>query len=117
MFYRIQQRHHENLMTTKNLAVIFGPTLMRHRDESRDLVDMNHKINAIEYILRNASSLFIDPSPNQQNRSSPLPTSIRRNSLTAPPTRTKQHRREFSTDDILRSIPPALPPRENAGYI
>ncbi|CDH51060.1 signal transducer [Lichtheimia corymbifera JMRC:FSU:9682] len=113
---RIQQRHHENLMTTKNLAVIFGPTLMRHRDESRDLVDMNHKINAIEYILRNASSLFIDPSPNQQNRSSPLPTSIRRNSLTAPPTR-KQHRREFSTDDILRSIPPALPPRENAGYI
>ena len=97
-------------MTSRNLAVVFGPTLMRHSDENKDLVDMNHKINAIDYILSHISTLFADPAPSQQNHSSPLPKS--------PVSKTsRQHRREMSTDDILRSIPPAVPPRENAGFI
>ncbi|KAI7856395.1 hypothetical protein BDC45DRAFT_503850 [Circinella umbellata] len=113
---KIQQRNSENLMTTKNLAVIFGPTLMRNRDEGLDIVDMNHKIHAIEYIVNHYKPLFADPTPGQQNHSSPLPSSSnRRNSLSAAARR--HHRRELSTDDLLRHIPPAVPAKENAGYI
>ena len=113
---KIQQRNSENLMTTKNLAVIFGPTLMRNRDEGLDIVDMNHKINAIEYIVSHYKTLFADPAPGQQNHSSPLPSSSnRRNSLSAAARR--HHRRELSTDDLLRHVPPAVPAKENAGYI
>ncbi|ORY97293.1 hypothetical protein BCR43DRAFT_489534 [Syncephalastrum racemosum] len=107
---RVQQKSSENLMTSRNLAVVFGPTLMRHSDENKDLVDMNHKINAIDYILSHIPVLFADPAPSQQNHSSPLPKSPASKT-------TRQHRREMSTDDILRSIPPAVPPRENAGFI
>ncbi|KAI8142543.1 hypothetical protein BJV82DRAFT_669689 [Fennellomyces sp. T-0311] len=112
---RVQQQNQENLMTTKNLAVIFGPTLMRNKDEGLDIMDMNHKINSIEYILSHFSTLFADPTPVQQNHSSPLPSSARRNSLSA--TSRKQHRREFSTDDIMRQVPPAVPPRDKSNYI
>ncbi|KAI8640077.1 hypothetical protein BD408DRAFT_370663 [Parasitella parasitica] len=56
---RIQNRQKENLMTSKNLAVIFGPTLLRDQDENRDLLEMNHKINAIEFILNHMDTLFV----------------------------------------------------------
>lgn len=88
---------------------------MRAKDEQQDFVDMNRKIGAIEYILNHVSQLFADPAPEQRNHSSPLPTSNRRDSL-ANASRS-YHRRELSTDDILRAVPPAVPPRENAGYI
>ncbi|OAD03626.1 hypothetical protein MUCCIDRAFT_133568, partial [Mucor lusitanicus CBS 277.49] len=55
---RVQNRSKENLMTSKNLAVIFGPTLLRDQDENRDLLEMNHKINAIEFILNHMDTLF-----------------------------------------------------------
>ncbi|KAI9490027.1 hypothetical protein BDB00DRAFT_875726 [Zychaea mexicana] len=113
---KVQQQSQENLMTTKNLAVVFGPTLMRNRDEGLDIVDMNHKINAIEYILSHFKTLFADPAPGQHNHSSPLPSaSSRRNSLSV--AARKHHRRELSTDDLLRQVPPAVPPKQNAGYI
>ncbi|GAN06035.1 signal transducer [Mucor ambiguus] len=56
---RVQKRSKENLMTSKNLAVIFGPTLLRDPDENRDLLEMNHKINAIEFILNHMDTLFV----------------------------------------------------------
>lgn len=100
---KINARNSENLMTAKNLAVVFGPTLMRHTDENMDLVEMNHKIGCIEFIL-NHMEIFDGPVP-EANKSAPLP--IRKNSL---PTR---HRREASF-----GLPaPAILPRENAGFI
>ncbi|KAI8085995.1 uncharacterized protein BX664DRAFT_281536 [Halteromyces radiatus] len=55
---RIQQHHHENLMTIKNLAMVFGPTLLRDQDASRDLVDMGFKNATIEYLITHAYDLF-----------------------------------------------------------
>ncbi|KAI9005481.1 hypothetical protein CLU79DRAFT_781284 [Phycomyces nitens] len=112
----VRKRSNENLMTSKNLAVIFGPTLMRHQDEKRDLVEMNYKIGAIEFILNNIDTLFTEPTPDslQSNRSTPLPTSRPNLPVTSSAVR---HRREASCDNLIRSFPPAVPPRKNAGYI
>lgn len=84
---RIQQRNKENLMTSKNLAVIFGPTLLRHQDENMDLLEMNHKINIIEFILNHMDTLFVVEIMNGR----------------------RAH--------IQEGLPAAVPPRPNANYI
>ncbi|KAI7865172.1 hypothetical protein BDF14DRAFT_1827946 [Spinellus fusiger] len=56
--HRVQLRDSENLMTTKNLAMVFGPTLMNDKDSSRNLLDMNYKNAAIEFIISQAFKLF-----------------------------------------------------------
>lgn len=45
-------------MTVKNLALVFGPTLMRDRDPNRDFLDMSYKNAVVEYFILNAHSLF-----------------------------------------------------------
>ncbi|KAI8384955.1 uncharacterized protein BYT42DRAFT_564202 [Radiomyces spectabilis] len=110
----VRQHSKDNLMTSKNIAVVFGPTLMRHEDEHLDILDMNRKIGAIEFII-NHLLLFDKPAAPQviqSNHSSPLP--VRQNSLGI--SARKQHRREASSDQILRNGF-AAPPRERAGYI
>lgn len=87
-------------MTAKNLAVVFGPTLMRHSDETKDMV-VNHKIGCIEFIL-NHMEIFDEPVP-EILKSARLP--VRKNSLPS--------RREAP----MGLHAPALPPRENAGFI
>jgi hypothetical protein len=54
----VKEQADENLMTAKNLAVVFGPTLMRDQDPSRDLLDMNAKNTTVEYIINNTTTLF-----------------------------------------------------------
>jgi hypothetical protein len=56
--YSIQQRHSENLMTSKNLAMVFGPTLLRDLEASRDLVDMSYKNAVIEYLILHVHELL-----------------------------------------------------------
>ncbi|KAI8384559.1 uncharacterized protein BYT42DRAFT_265892 [Radiomyces spectabilis] len=56
--HRVQQHSNENLMTTKNLAMVFGPTLLRDKDAARDLVDMCYKNATIEYLITHAFDLF-----------------------------------------------------------
>ncbi|KAI8977903.1 hypothetical protein BDB01DRAFT_844278 [Pilobolus umbonatus] len=55
---RVQQCHAENLMTTKNLAMVFGPSLMRDIESNRDLIDMSLKNAVIEYLIIHSSELF-----------------------------------------------------------
>ncbi|ORX48051.1 RhoGAP-domain-containing protein [Hesseltinella vesiculosa] len=55
---RVQQHSDENRMVTKNLAMLFGPTLIRHRDEHVDLTDMNRKIHVLDFMLRHLDDLI-----------------------------------------------------------
>ncbi|KAI8142760.1 Rho GTPase activation protein [Fennellomyces sp. T-0311] len=56
--YRVQKQHEMNYMNSRNLAVIFGPTLLRNPDETNDLLEMNRKIETIDYILNHCDELF-----------------------------------------------------------
>lgn len=134
-------------MTSKNLAVIFGPTLLRDQDENRDLLEMNHKIGTIEFILNHMDTVFeietnIGKSNNQINSSAASTTTT--TSATTAATSTsgtnmaEQHRKmhlpplqrgeDLSTilgnyklgggnDQAVITALPAVPPRQNAGYI
>ncbi|CAO3647494.1 unnamed protein product [Cunninghamella blakesleeana] len=54
----VQKQSVQNLMTTKNLAMVFGPTLMKDKDASRDLLDMSYKNATVEFIINNVNDLF-----------------------------------------------------------
>ncbi|GBC03839.1 hypothetical protein RclHR1_05350013 [Rhizophagus clarus] len=58
--YRVKQLEETNLMTAKNLSLVFGPTILRGPDPSSEIFDMNFKNAAIEYIIDHANSLFIN---------------------------------------------------------
>ncbi|CEI94880.1 hypothetical protein RMCBS344292_09084 [Rhizopus microsporus] len=109
--YRVQLRQKENLMTSKNLAVIFGPTLLRHKDENRDLLEMSYKIGVIEFILNNVDKLFVIETlggkNNTENRKVHLPPVNKGEDLSAVLA-------NYNND--LTALP-AVPPRENANYI
>ncbi|CAO3600252.1 unnamed protein product [Absidia cylindrospora] len=59
---RVQQHSQNNLMVTKNLAMVFGPTLIRNIDEMHDITEMNQKIHVIDFILHHITEIF-DTSP------------------------------------------------------
>ncbi|KAH9994024.1 Rho GTPase activation protein [Russula vinacea] len=64
--HRIQEHHEENLMTARNLGVIFGRiTLMRSRNPAAEFSDMAGKALTIEWLVENAPTIF-----------PPMPTSI-----------------------------------------
>lgn len=55
---RIGDRQAENRMTARNLGVVFGPTLMRSRDPSREFADMGQKSITVEWLCENAEAVF-----------------------------------------------------------
>jgi hypothetical protein len=121
-------------MTSKNLAVIFGPTLLRHQDENRDLLEMNHKIGAIEFILNHMDTVFvietmmgsksnnttISASAGSDHRRIHLPPLQRGDDLSTIlgnyQLRSTDDNSPPATSDEVTALP-AVPPRQNAGYI
>ncbi|UZP42220.1 hypothetical protein NXS19_010036 [Fusarium pseudograminearum] len=57
---RVAQREPENLMSPKNLAVVFAPTIMRDTSLEREMTDMHAKNLAIQFVIENSNTIFED---------------------------------------------------------
>ncbi|KTW31379.1 hypothetical protein T552_00024 [Pneumocystis carinii B80] len=55
---RIVEHSDKNLMPSKNLAVVFSPTLLRDEKGTRDIVDIQIKNIGIQYLLDNSKNIF-----------------------------------------------------------
>ncbi|KAJ6783135.1 hypothetical protein PWT90_01433 [Aphanocladium album] len=55
---RVAQREPENLMSPKNLAVVFAPTIMRDLSIEREMTDMHAKNIAVQYVIENSHIIF-----------------------------------------------------------
>ncbi|KAI1334826.1 rho GTPase activator Rga [Xylariaceae sp. FL0016] len=55
---RVASRESENLMTPKNLAVVFAPTIMRDTNIEREMTDMHAKNLAVQFIIENSHNIF-----------------------------------------------------------
>ncbi|KAM7204482.1 hypothetical protein V8F20_003598 [Naviculisporaceae sp. PSN 640] len=58
---RVARREPENLMSPKNLAVVFAPTIMRDHSLEKEMTDMHAKNLAVQYIIENSYTIFGDP--------------------------------------------------------
>jgi len=56
--HRVHERCEKNLMTARNLGVVFGPTLMRSRDPGAEFSDMAGKALSVEWFIENAPRIF-----------------------------------------------------------
>ncbi|THH15660.1 hypothetical protein EW146_g4855 [Bondarzewia mesenterica] len=56
--HRIYLRSDVNLMTARNLGVVFGPTLMRSRDPGAEFSDMAGKALSVEWLVEHAPEIF-----------------------------------------------------------
>ncbi|KAL2754496.1 hypothetical protein ACRALDRAFT_2043465 [Sodiomyces alcalophilus JCM 7366] len=57
---RVAKREPENLMSPKNLAVVFAPTIMRDDNLEREMTDMHAKNLAVQFVIENSDTIFID---------------------------------------------------------
>lgn len=55
---RVAARKEENLMNTRNLAVVFAPTLLRHLSDEREMSDMHTKNNAVQFLIDFNEAIF-----------------------------------------------------------
>ncbi|KUI63098.1 Vacuolar protein sorting-associated protein 52 B [Cytospora mali] len=55
---RVASREPENLMSPKNLAVVFAPTIMRDHSLEREMTDMHAKNLAVQFMVENSNEIF-----------------------------------------------------------
>ncbi|KAF6741870.1 signal transducer [Ephemerocybe angulata] len=60
--HHVRLQCEKNRMTSRNLGVVFGPTLMRSRDPGAEFSDMAGKALFIEWLIDNAPEVFKDDS-------------------------------------------------------
>ncbi|KAI6121821.1 RhoGAP-domain-containing protein [Pisolithus sp. B1] len=60
--HRVREHSDQNLMTARNLGVVFGPTLMWSRDPGSEFSDMAGKALMVEWLVDNAVTIF-SPQP------------------------------------------------------
>jgi len=54
----VDQHHSVNKMTSYNLSLLFGPTLLRAPNSLQDLDDMQPQAKIIELMIVNYNSIF-----------------------------------------------------------
>ncbi|KAM0283066.1 hypothetical protein ACHAQH_002667 [Verticillium albo-atrum] len=57
---RVAKREPENLMSPKNLAVVFAPTIMRDTSLEREMTDMHAKNLAMQFVIENSHTIFTE---------------------------------------------------------
>jgi hypothetical protein len=64
VYYRVHQNHSINRMPSKNLAVVFGPTLMRFNSSTtaagQEEQQMRDMIDTVDFIILQSHNLFAD---------------------------------------------------------
>ncbi|KAL2286219.1 hypothetical protein FJTKL_07025 [Diaporthe vaccinii] len=55
---RVASRERENLMSPKNLAVVFAPTIMRDHSLEREMTDMHSKNLAVQFMVEHSHEIF-----------------------------------------------------------
>ncbi|KZT58861.1 RhoGAP-domain-containing protein [Calocera cornea HHB12733] len=59
--HRVTNLADVNRMNSQNLGVVFGPTLMRSQDRSREFTDMSGETQTVRWLIENAPVVFADP--------------------------------------------------------
>ncbi|KAK3294755.1 uncharacterized protein B0H64DRAFT_194512 [Chaetomium fimeti] len=55
---RVASRERENLMSPKNLAVVFAPTIMRDHSLEKEMTDMHAKNLAVQFLIEHSHVIF-----------------------------------------------------------
>ncbi|KAL1412711.1 Rho-type gtpase-activating protein [Vanrija albida] len=58
--HRVAAQSQVNLMTSQNLGVVFGPTLLRSADPNREFGDMAGKALSVQWMVDHAPTVFVD---------------------------------------------------------
>lgn len=45
-------------MNTRNISVVFAPTLLRHTSDEREMSDMHTKNNALQFLIDYNEAIF-----------------------------------------------------------
>ncbi|KAK9452607.1 hypothetical protein V1511DRAFT_507368 [Dipodascopsis uninucleata] len=57
---RVEKCSDKNLMTSRNLAVVFAPTLARDYSGSREIMDAQRKNSVVQFLIDNVDHVFIN---------------------------------------------------------
>lgn len=66
-FCRVHENQSINRMPLKNLAVVFGPTLLRCHHTGNEEQQMREMIDTVEFIIQQSHILFADYSWNKRD--------------------------------------------------
>jgi hypothetical protein len=54
----VRENSEKNLMSARNLGLVFGPTLVQSRDPGAEFSDMAGKALSVEWLVENAQRIF-----------------------------------------------------------
>ncbi|KAG2455750.1 RHG26 protein, partial [Polypterus senegalus] len=84
-YLRVSKHHEKNLMTTANLGVVFGPTLLRPQEETvAAIMDIKFQNIVVEILIDNCEKIF-NTVPESALTNSQLISSRRRSTECKPP--------------------------------
>jgi hypothetical protein len=55
---RVVAKSSKNLMTPKNVAVVFAPTIMRDRSVEREMTDVQRRNEVVQFVVENSFEIF-----------------------------------------------------------